>query len=199
LFVFQRLLIEKRYVNIRIARDATAGLPDRFCATLLAGKVVCGLIQTVSPGQWEGRLAKRENKTTVTAVSPVAFIASLDDGPRRRDAERLLTWMTEVTGLKPQMWGAGLIGFGRYAYTYDSGHSGEAMMTGFSPRKANMVVYVMPGFDGFEGKLARLGKHKTGASCLYLGALDTIDMDVLAEIVREGLDHVRATYETWDA
>ncbi|MFN7057129.1 DUF1801 domain-containing protein [Hyphomonas sp.] len=144
-------------------------------------------------------MAKSENKTKVTAVTPEAFIAALEDGPRKRDAERLLPWMAEVTGLTPRMWGAGIIGFGRYAYTYDSGHSGEAMITGFSPRKANMVVYVMPGYAGFEAMLARLGPHKIGKSCLYLGALDKIDLDVLAEIVRAGMDHIRKTHETWDA
>lgn len=144
-------------------------------------------------------MAKSENKTQVTEVTPAAFIASLDEGPRKRDAERMLPWMTEVTGMKPQMWGPSIIGFGRYAYTYATGRSGEYMIAGFSPRKANTVVYVLCGYAGFEDKLARLGPHKTGQSCLYLGALDKIDMEVLAEIVREGVDHVRKTHTTWDA
>ncbi len=144
-------------------------------------------------------MAKSENKTKVTAVTPEAFIASLEDGPRKRDAERLLPWMAEVTGLTAHMWGASLIGFGRYAYTYETGRSGEFMITGFSPRKANIVVYVMPGYGDLKDQLARLGPHKIGKSCLYLGALDKIDLDVLAKIVRDGVDHIRKTHETWDA
>lgn len=107
--------------------------------------------------------------------------------------------MTAVTGLTLKMWGTKLTGFGRYAYTYDSGHSGEAMITGFSPRKANMVIYVLPGYADLQDKLARLGPHKTGTSCLYLGALDKIDLDVLAQIVREGVDHIPTTHQTWGA
>jgi hypothetical protein len=144
-------------------------------------------------------MAKSEPKTKVTAVTPKDFIAALEDGTRKTDAEVLLKWMTTVTGLKPKMWGPSIIGFGRYAYTYDSGHSGEMCMTGFSPRKANMVVYVLAGYTGVEEKLARLGKHKTGQSCLYLGNLDKIDLDVLAEIIMDGVAHMRKKYQTWDA
>jgi hypothetical protein len=108
--------------------------------------------------------------------------------------------MTKVTGLKPKMWGPSIIGFGRYAYTYDSGHSGEMCLTGFSPRKANTVVYVLPGYTSAEmtERLSRLGKHKTGKSCLYLGKLADVDMDVLEEIVTDGVAHMRKTCKTWD-
>jgi hypothetical protein len=143
-------------------------------------------------------MAKSEPKTKVTAVTPKDFIAALEDGTRKQDAELLLKWMTKVTGLKPKMWGPSIIGFGRYAYTYDSGHSGEACMVGFSPRKANMVIYVPAGYAGLEEKLARLGKHKTGQSCLYLGSLDQIDLNVLGEIVTYGVAHMRRKYQTWD-
>lgn len=143
--------------------------------------------------------AKSEPKTKATEVSPKDFIAAMEDGTRKKDAEVLLKWMTKVTGLKPKMWGPSIIGFGRYAYTYDSGHSGEMCMTGFSPRKANMVVYVLPGYSGFQDQLARLGKHKTGASCLYINKLADVDMGVLEEIVQGGVDQMRKTYKTWDA
>jgi Domain of unknown function (DU1801) len=143
--------------------------------------------------------AKYELKTKATEVSPKDFVAAMEDGPRKKDAEVLLKWMTKVTGLKPKMWGGSIIGFGRYAYTYDSGHSGEMCMTGFSPRKANMVLYILPGYTDISEKLARLGKHKIGKSCLYINKLADVDMDVLEEIVRFGVDYMRKTHKTWDA
>ncbi|MEX1249781.1 MAG: DUF1801 domain-containing protein [Hyphomonas sp.] len=102
--------------------------------------------------------------------------------------------MTNVTGLRPKMWGPSIIGFGRYAYTYDSGHSGEMCMTGFSPRKANMVIYILPGYRDLSDPLLRLGK-----SCLYFNKLTDIDMKVLEEIVAESLAYMRRTCQTWDA
>ena len=144
-------------------------------------------------------MPKYELKTKATTVTPKQFIASLEDGTRKRDAEKLLAWMTGVTGLKPKMWGPGIIGYGRYAYTYDSGHSGEMCITGFSPRKANMVLYILPGYRDIGDKLARLGPHKIGKSCLYIGSLEKIDMNVLEEIVRDGVAHMRKHYQTWDA
>ncbi|MFN4023811.1 MAG: DUF1801 domain-containing protein [Hyphomonas sp.] len=141
--------------------------------------------------------AKYELKTKATEIAPKDFIAAMEDGPRKADAETLLKWMTKVTGLKPKMWGPGIIGFGRYAYTYDSGHSGEFMLTGFSPRKANMVLYILPGYADSSDKLASLGKHKTGKSCLYVNKLADIDMAVLEEIVLDGLAHMRRNYQTW--
>jgi len=146
-------------------------------------------------------VAQYEPKTKVTTVTPKDFIAAMEDGTRKTDAEMLLKWMSKVTGLKPKMWGPSIIGYGRYAYTYASGHSGEMCLTGFSPRKANMVVYVLPGYTSAEmtDRLARLGKHKTGQSCLYLGSLDKIDMGVLAEIVTDGVAHMRKKHQTWDA
>lgn len=143
-------------------------------------------------------MAKYEAKTTQTSLRPADYIASLADGSRKQDAEILLPWFEGVTGLEARMWGPSIIGFGRYAYTYDSGHSGESMLTGFSPRKANMVVYILPGYRDLSDKLARLGKHKIGKSCLYLGRLSAIDMSVLEEIVRDGLAYMRKSYQTWD-
>lgn len=142
--------------------------------------------------------AKSELKTKATEVKPKDFIATIEDGPRKADAETLLKWMTKVTRLRPKMWGSSIIGFGRYAYTYDSGRSGEFMLTGFSPRKANMVLYILPGYRDLSEKLARLGKHKTGKSCLYINKLADVDMAVLEEIVLDGLAYMRANYQTWD-
>lgn len=140
--------------------------------------------------------SKYELKTKATEVTPKDFIAAMEDGPRKKDAEVLLKWMTKVTGMKPKMWGPSIIGFGRYAYTYDSGHSGEMCMTGFSPRKANIVLYILPGYTDISDKLARLGKHKIGKSCLYINKLADVDMDVLEEIVRYGVAYVKENYQT---
>ncbi len=144
-------------------------------------------------------MAKAENKTKATEVTPKDFIAALDDGLRKTDAETLVKWMTKVTGLKPKMWGPSIIGFGRYHYKYDSGREGEMCLVGFSPRKANMVVYVLTGYAGLDDKLARLGKHKTGQSCLYINKLADVDLDVLEEIVRDSVTAMRGKYETWDS
>jgi len=145
-------------------------------------------------------MAKAENKTKPTAVDPKDYIAGLQDGPRKQDAETLLPWFETVTGLQSQMWGPSMIGFGRYYYKYDSGREGEAMMTGFAPRNAEMVLYVVPGYqsEAMQKNLARLGKYKLGKSCLYIKRLGDVDMNVLAEIVREGVDHMRTNYQTWD-
>jgi Domain of unknown function (DU1801) len=146
-------------------------------------------------------VTRAETTTKPTGVSPEDFIASLPEGPRRHDAETLLPWLGKVTGLEARMWGASMIGFGRYRYKYESGREGEAMLTGFSPRKQHSVLYIMPGyrFDTMQEKLARLGVHKVGKSCLYIRRLSDVDMDVLAEIVEAGVAYLRAHYRTWDA
>tara|TARA_R110002051_G_C8423739_1_gene452304 strand:- start:103 stop:537 length:435 start_codon:yes stop_codon:yes gene_type:complete len=139
------------------------------------------------------------NKTNPTTVSPKAFISALDDGRRKREAARLLPWFETVTGLKGRMWGPSMIGFGRYHYKYDSGREGDFMMTGFAPRKAAMTLYIMPGYRDMSVKLARLGPHRIGKSCLYLNRLEAVDMDVLAEIVTDGVAYMRKNYKTWDS
>lgn len=144
-------------------------------------------------------MAKTENKTKPTDVSPAEFIASVEHDRRREDAEVLLKWFEDVTGCAPKMWGPSLIGYGRYHYKYDSGREGDFLMTGFSPRKANLVMYIMPGYRDMGEKLARLGKHKLGKSCLYINKLADIDMDVLQEIVEDGVAYMKANYQTWDA
>lgn len=146
-------------------------------------------------------MAKAENKTNANKVNPSDFIASVETDAKRADAETLLNFFNKVTGLKPVMWGASIIGYGRYHYKYESGREGEFMLTGFSPRKQNLSLYIMPGyrFGDMQDRLARLGKHKLGKSCLYINKLADVDMDVLEEIVLEGIAYMREKYETWDA
>jgi hypothetical protein len=138
------------------------------------------------------------NKTRPTARDPVQFVASVEHPVRRADAETLLTLMSRVTGCAPRMWGPSMIGFGRYHYRYDSGREGDFMLTGFSPRKANLVVYVLPGYDDIGDQLAKLGKHKVGKSCLYINKLADVDLGILEQIVAHGVARMRQTYETWD-
>ena len=139
-----------------------------------------------------------ENKTQVTDIDPEAFVAAVEHPTRRADAETLLDMMRRVTGCQPQMWGPTIVGFGRYRYRYDSGREGEFMLTGFSPRKANLVVYVLPGYDDIADDLAELGKHKVGKSCLYINKLADVDVDVLERIVTDGVAEMRRQYETTD-
>jgi len=145
-------------------------------------------------------MAKAENKTQVTNIEPKDFVAAVEHPKRRADAEVLLDFFARVTGLKAQMWGPSIIGYGRYHYKYDSGREGESLLTGFSPRKSNLVFYIMPGYraEEMQEMLGRLGKHKIGKSCLYVNKLDDIDMDVLEEIVLDGLADMRKKYQTWD-
>lgn len=127
-------------------------------------------------------------RMTVPSDVPVAeFLAGVEPARRREDALVLDCLFREVTGWRPVIWGASMVGYGRYAYTYASGHSGQSLATGFAPRKAKMVVYIMPGYTDYSAILSRLGPHKLGKSCLYLGALSKVDPDVLAELIRAGL------------
>lgn len=102
--------------------------------------------------------------------------------------------MSEITGEPARLWGASLIGFGTYNYTYLSGHSGTSFLTGFSPRTGNLVVYLVSGFETLTGLLERLGKHKTSKSCLYLNRLADIDEAILREMVVQSVAIVRARY-----
>lgn len=134
------------------------------------------------------------NKTTKTDASVEAFLTTIDHKTRRSDADKLLEIMKKVTGLDPRMWGPSLIGFDQYHYKYDSGREGDFFKVGFSPRKANLAIYIMPGFEPYADKLAKLGKHKIGASCLYINKLADVDLDVLSEIVEQSYKDMQAKY-----
>ncbi len=129
-----------------------------------------------------------DRMTQPSEASVADFLAGVEPPRRREDALVLDRLFREVTGWTPVLWGSSIVGYGRYAYTYASGHSGQSLATGFAPRKANMVVYIMPGYADFGAILSRLGPHRLGKSCLYLGALSKVDPAVLAELIRAGLD-----------
>ena len=125
--------------------------------------------------------------TTQNTNSVEDFIAAVEHPTRRADAITLDKMFREITGWQPRMWGPTIIGYGAYHYVYDSGREGDCLATGFSPRKANLSLYIMPGYADFQPILDRLGKHKIGKSCLYINKLSDVDLDVVAEIVKAGL------------
>jgi hypothetical protein len=139
-----------------------------------------------------------ENITKATDADPADFIAGVEHPTRRADAMTLLEMMQRVTGCRPRMWGPSIVGFGRYHYRYESGREGEFMLTGFSPRARNLVVYVLPGYDDIGDDLAELGKHRIGKSCLYINKLADVDLDVLERIVADGVARMRRDDTTFD-
>ena len=128
-----------------------------------------------------------ELKTQRTKASVSAFLNAIEDPDKRRDAKAVHKLMKEVTGAKPAMWGPSIVGYGTYRFRYESGREGEWMLTGFSPRKQALTLYIMAGFTGSEPLLEKLGKFKTGKACLYVKKLEDIDMKVLERLVRKSV------------
>jgi len=131
-----------------------------------------------------------ELKTKKNDASVEAFLNSVSDEKKRTDSFATLELMREVTGDEPAMWGTRIIGFGSYHYTYASGREGDWFLVGFSPRKRNLTLYIMAGFEQYDALLAQLGKYKTGKSCLYINRLEDVDIAVLRELVRQSVDHM---------
>ena len=129
-----------------------------------------------------------DNKTTVTDVAVDEYLSQVEPERRRVDAQRLDQIFREVSGFAPRRWGPSIVGYGRSHDRYESGREGDFRATGFAPRKANLVIYIMPGYTDFSGILARLGKHKIGKSCLYINKLDDIHLDVLKELIAAGIE-----------
>lgn len=123
-----------------------------------------------------------ENKTKPTTVSPTDFLEQVENEQRRKDGQELMALLGAITQEPPTMWGSSIIGFGKYHYKYASGHEGDNMIAGFSPRKQHLVLYLGPGLEN-TALLARLGKHKATKGCLYVNKLADVDRDVLRELV----------------
>jgi hypothetical protein len=124
-----------------------------------------------------------ELKTKVNNASVEGFLNSVKDEQTREDCFEILKIMKQVTKEEPKMWGTSIIGFGSYHYKGASGREGDWMLTGFSPRKQNLTLYLMHGFDEQKDLLKKLGKHKTSMGCLYIKKLDDVDKKVLKELV----------------
>lgn len=135
-----------------------------------------------------------ELRTKETQSSVGAFLDAIPDAVRREECHTILEIMRRATGAEPKMWGPSIVGFGSYHYRYESGREGDWMLTGFSPRKQNLTLYIMSGFERYDALMRKLGKHTTGKSCLYLKRLSDVDLTVLEELVRESTRHVAATY-----
>ena len=133
-----------------------------------------------------------ELKTQKTDAAVDAFIDSVDDESKRADCRVVSDMMGEITGEEAAMWGTSIVGFGSYHYKYASGREGDWMLTGFSPRKQSLTLYIMSGFSEYTSLLAKLGKHKTGKSCLYIKKLEDVDLSVLRELVERSVRHKAA-------
>ena len=135
-----------------------------------------------------------ELKTKENQESVNEFLIGITDEGRRADCQRLVSLMQEATGAPPRMWGKSIVGFGSYHYKYDSGREGDWFQTGFSPRKANLTLYIMPELMRHEDSLVALGKHKTGKSCIYIKQLADIDTDILRTMIADSLVHLKELY-----
>ena len=132
-----------------------------------------------------------ENKTKQTANSPHAFVKRIADDQRRSDCLEMIGVMQEITGHPPKMWGTSIVGFGDYRYKYASGRENDWFLVGFSPRKQDLTLYIMAGFDKHDALLSKLGKYKTGKSCLYIKRLSDVDTSVLQDLIATSIKHLK--------
>jgi hypothetical protein len=131
-----------------------------------------------------------ELKTKVNEKSVLAFLDNVGEEKKRADSHIILDLMQDITGEQPKMWGDSIVGFGSYHYKYKSGREGDWFLTGFSPRKQSLTLYIMAGFDQYQELLDKLGKYKTGKSCLYVNKIEDVDLNVLRELIKQSVDHM---------
>ncbi len=135
-----------------------------------------------------------KNKTTETNQSVTVFINMISDEVKRRDCFRLLEIFKTHTGFEPKMWGPSIIGFGKYHYKYESGHEGDAPVTGFSPRSTAIVLYLSAKFEKRDELLKKFGKHKTGKACIYIKKLDELNPEILGQMISNSVKEIRKRY-----
>jgi hypothetical protein len=135
-------------------------------------------------------MAKYELKTKKNEASVEDFLNTVADESVRADCQTISEMMQKATKAEPKMWGANIVGFGSYQYKNSTGSGYEWMQMGFSPRKQNLTLYLMSGFERYNELMAKLGKHKTGKSCLYLKRLSDVDLDVLQELMNDSTKHL---------
>ncbi len=133
-----------------------------------------------------------ENKTQATTASVDDYIAGIADELKRKDSQTLLDLLKKITGDTPVLWGDSIIGFGSYHYQYESGREGDMPLIGFSPRKREFAIYIMSGFEQLQVHLKKLGKHKTGKSCLYIKRLSDININALSEMMKESVAIIKS-------
>ncbi len=129
-------------------------------------------------------------KTQKTNASVIDFLNAVSDEKKRDDSFKILQLMKEITGEEPSMWGPSIIGFGSYHYKYASGRENDWFLTGFSPRKQNLTIYFMSDFPKKSELLLKLGKFKTGKSCLYISRLEDVKMSILRQLIQESVENI---------
>ncbi len=134
-----------------------------------------------------------ENKTIPTNESVEQFLNMIADEQKRKDSFAILELIRQVTGMEPKMWGSSIIGFGSYHYKYESGREGDSIITGFSPRKQNLAIYILGGFEESGDLLQKLGKHTTGKGCLYIKRLADVDLPTLKSLIEASVKYVERT------
>lgn len=135
-----------------------------------------------------------ELKTKETKLSVAKFLSKVEDDQKRKDSKQILGLFKQVTKEVPKMWGDSMVGFGRFHYKSDSGREGDWFITGFSPRKQNLTIYITPGFDKYESLMKQLGKHKTSKGCLYIKKLEDVDMKVLKQLIKQSYQDMKKIY-----
>jgi hypothetical protein len=135
-----------------------------------------------------------ELKTKASNASVTSFLNSIDDKQKRADCKAISGMMRDATGKRARMWGTSIVGFDTYDYQYASGRSGTFMITGFSPRAQNIAIYIMPGFSKFDALMKKLGKYKTGKSCLYIKKLEDVDQNILLKLIDGSVKVMRKKY-----
>ena len=135
-----------------------------------------------------------ENKTKQTKASVESFINKIKDETVRNDCYSIIKIMKSITKEEPRMWGPSIIGFGSYHYKYASGREGDMCIAGFSPRKQNLTIYLMPGFEVQQSLLKKLGKYKTSKVCLYIKSLEDVDVKVLKEMISISVKEMKKLY-----
>lgn len=135
-----------------------------------------------------------ELKTKKTRASVTAYLNGISDKQKRADCKAIARMMRDVTGDRAAMWGSSIVGYGSYDYEYASGRKGNWMLCGFSQRAQNIAIYIMSGFSEFGHLMKRLGKYKTGKSCLYVKGLDDVDQKVLRELISGSVREMRRRY-----
>ena len=137
-------------------------------------------------------MSPTENKTQASTANVDDFIASITDDAKRNDSQTLIDLLKKISVEPPVLWGENIIGFGSYHYQYESGREGDMPLIGFSPRKREFAIYIMSGFEQLQVQLAKLGKHKTGKSCLYIKRLSDIQISVLEELMKESVAIIKS-------
>ena len=135
-----------------------------------------------------------KNKTVTNNEDVETFLSKIENNQKRIDAFELLELMRGITKERPKMWGKSIVGFGEYHYVYESGREGDMFITGFSPRKQDITIYIMTGFGKYKQKLIKLGKHRIGKSCLYIKKLENVDKGILKELITDSMHRMINKY-----